>query len=354
MSASLEIREVSIRYGNVLAVENATLDVAAGSFVALVGPSGCGKTSLLRAIAGLEHPTSGSISAGGVVMSANGTFIPPEQRKIGMMFQEGALFPHLTVAANVAFGSDRRRAMEMLQLVGLETLASRYPHELSGGQQQRVALARALAPSPRAVLLDEPFGGLDAALRVRLREEVRDILRETRTTAVLVTHDQEEALSIADQVSVMQGGRILQTGTPREIYERPAEVAVAELVGDGQLIGSTIREGIVATPFGSLHVEAPEGSCAVQIRTEDLYVGKGAGVSAVVMRSRFFGHDVVDEVQLDDGSTFRVRLPQSCGAAGARVEVGLRVPTLRVFPSSGGAVDAAVQPQRDSTAPRTR
>ncbi len=342
MSASLEIRDLVVRYGQVTAVERATLDVAAGAFAALVGPSGCGKTSILRAIAGFETPAEGSISIGGVVVAADGRFVPPERRHIGMMFQEGALFPHLSVADNVAFGATRERAAEMLRLVGLESLAFRFPHELSGGQQQRVALARALAPSPRAILLDEPFGGLDASLRVALREEVRAILRASETTAILVTHDQEEALSIADQVSVMHRGHILQTGSARDIYDRPATLDVAALIGDANLFEAAIAAGRVATPFGALAIDAPDGACAVRIRTEDLCVVE-RGAPGIVVSSRFFGHDVVDEVQLDDGGLFRVRLPHASAPAGSRVEIGLRAALVRVFPAGGAPIDAVVQ-----------
>ena len=343
MSAAVDVRGLVVRYDDVVAVEEASLHVPAGAFAVLVGPSGCGKTSFLRAVAGFEKPAAGSITIGDALVAGEGRFVAPEARRIGMMFQEGALFPHLSVLENVAFGANRSRAEEMLRLVSLETLADRWPHELSGGQQQRVALARALAPSPRVVLLDEPFGGLDAALRGRLRDEVREILRLTGTTAILVTHDQEEALSIADQISVMDRGRILQTGIARDIYDAPRCAEVAELVGDANLFQGTIAGGVVHTPFGEVRAEAQDGPCIIRIRTEDLCEAGSGGVTGVIVRSRFFGHDAVDDVKLEDGRIVRVRVPQSAGPPGTRVHLGLRVSQLRLFPAAGGAVDGGVQ-----------
>jgi len=343
MSATVEVSALSVHYGSVIAVENASIEVAAGSFAALVGPSGCGKTSLLRSIAGFETPAQGSIRIGGSLVAGAGKSVPPELRQIGMMFQEGALFPHLNVIDNVAFGANRKRAGEMLELVGLSALASRFPHELSGGQQQRVALARALAPSPRVILLDEPFDGLDASLRVRIREEVREILRSADTTAILVTHDQEEALSIADQVSVMHRGRVLQTSTPREIYERPLSVEVAAIVGDAHLIESAVENGSIATPFGILHSDSVDGPCTVRVRSEDLRIVAHGGAEGVVIASHFFGHDVVDEVRLSDGRAFRVRTQRSVVAVGEKVRIALCAPTIRIFRVDGAAIDVAVQ-----------
>ena len=329
MSTALEVKDLTVRYGDAVAVDAATFAVEEGALAALVGPSGCGKTSLLRAIAGFERPARGSITIGG----ADVANVPPEKRHVGMVFQQGALFPHLSVLDNVAFGLRRGetdRALESLALVGLADLASRRPHELSGGQQQRVALARAMAPRPSLVLLDEPFGGLDAALRVRLRDEVRTILRDTSTTAVLVTHDQEEALSIADQVSVMQSGKILQTGTPRQIYDEPSNEAVAELIGDAHLLPAMIMDGRVVTPFGALRVDAPDGRCVVRLSSEDLTIDP-TGTPATIVNSHFYGHDVVDEVQLGDGRKFRVRGPRSAGSPGTRVGVRLRSARIRVL-----------------------
>ncbi|HUP45476.1 MAG TPA: ABC transporter ATP-binding protein [Thermoanaerobaculia bacterium] len=340
MSDDLVVRDLTVRYGDVLAVDHVSLYVPGGTLAALVGPSGCGKTSVLRAIAGFETPAGGSIRAGSESLDP----LPPEKRRVGMLFQQGALFPHLTVLDNVAFGLPRRsdpRALDALRLVGMEGLRERRPHELSGGQQQRVALARALAPRPRLMLLDEPFAALDAPLRVRLREDVREILRQTGMTAMLVTHDQEEALSIADEVSVMREGRILQSGTPRAVYDDPASLDVARLVGDANLLDAAIRGGVVDTPVGTLRADAPDGPCVVRIATESLRVGDG-GRAGVIVGSRFYGHDVVDEVRMADGRSVRVRLPRSAGEVGSTVRVALKGTRYHVFLADGRAVSAAV------------
>ena len=345
MSDDLRIRNLTVRYGDVVAVDDVTLDVTGGSLAALVGPSGCGKTSVLRAIAGFETPAAGTIEVAGEVLTDSSVFVPAEKRRVGMLFQQGALFPHLNVMQNVAFGLRRRdadRAMEALRLVGLEDLAKRKPHELSGGQQQRVALARALAPQPRCVLLDEPFGALDAPLRARLREEVRDILKRTGTTAVLVTHDQEEALSIADEVSVMRDGRLLQSGSPRAVYEEPASEEVARLVGDSNLLDVSIASRRIDTSLGSFRTDAPDGPAVLRIPTESLRLGNdGSGAPVVIEGSRFYGHDVVDQVRLPDGRAIRVRLPRSSGEVGATVHIALRREPYRLF-LDDGTVAAAI------------
>jgi iron(III) transport system ATP-binding protein len=345
--SELAIRDLTVRYGDVVAVDHASLDVRGGALAALVGPSGCGKTSILRAIAGFEPLVAGSIRIDGESIDG----LPPEKRRIGMLFQQGALFPHLTVGENVAFGLSRRndpRADDTLRLVGLDDLKHRYPHELSGGQQQRVALARALAPQPRVVLLDEPFAALDAPLRARLREEVRDILRRTATTAVLVTHDQEEALSIADEVAVMEKGRILQSGSPREVYEQPVSLQVAKLIGDANLIEAVVSRGLIETPFGPLQTEAPDGPCVIRVATESLCLND-SGETGVITGSRFYGHDVVDEVRLRAGQSVRVRLPQTAGAAGTTVKVSLKPAVYRVFLRSGEISAAASSPLPESS-----
>jgi len=341
VSASLDVRDLTVRYGDVVAVDNVTLSVEGGTLAALVGPSGCGKTSILRAIAGFETPAVGAIAVGGERIDA----LPPEKRRIGMLFQQGALFPHLSVIENVAFGlpgRDDARAATALRLVGLENLGNRRPHELSGGQQQRVALARALAPQPRMILLDEPFAALDAPLRARLREEVRDILLQTATTGVLVTHDQEEALSIADVVSVMQHGRILQSGSPREIYDRPRSEEVARLVGDANLFDAAVANGTIVTPLGAFGIEAADGPCVIRIATESFTVS-GEGAPAIILSSRFYGHDVVDEVRLEDGRTVRVRLPRTAGVTGSTVKIGLKSGAYRVFLASGESRDVELR-----------
>ena len=228
------------------AVDGVNLDIETGEIMALLGPSGCGKTTMLRLLAGFERPDQGCIQLDGEIIAGGRTFLPPEKRRLGMVFQDYALFPHLSVRGNVAYAlgrrGDRSRVDEVLELVGLGELAERAPHELSGGQQQRVALARALAGTPSAVLLDEPFSGLDAALRARVRGEVREILRRAGVTALFVTHDQEEALSLADRVAVMCDGRIAQVGTPEEVYGRPESRWVAEFLGEADVLPGTVSD----------------------------------------------------------------------------------------------------------------
>ncbi len=239
-----------------VAVDGAELDVARGEIVALLGPSGCGKTTLLRTIAGFERPDGGAIEIGGRPVAGCGAWLPPEARGVGMVFQDYALFPHLTVAENVGFGLPRRerarRVPALLALVDLCGLGGRYPHELSGGQQQRVALARALAPAPAIVLLDEPWSNVDPQLRAELRDEVSSVLRPLRVTAILVTHDREEAFSLADRIALMRDGAIVQVGTPEELYFAPANRWAAEFVGAGNVLAGPVAAGAVHTSIGVL------------------------------------------------------------------------------------------------------
>src|SRR5579863_8267098 len=237
------------------------LEVPAGSLTAILGPSGSGKTTLLRLLAGIERADAGTITIGGAVVDGPGAYVPPERRRIGYVPQEGGLFPHLSVAANVGFGlpsRDRRgsRVTTMLDLVGLGGMGKRYPHQLSGGQQQRVALARALAIEPAVVLLDEPFASLDAHLRASVRADVQQIFRAAGTTAVLVTHDQDEALAIADRVAVLRDGRIAQYSAPAELYSRPVDSGLARFVGDANLLDGIRRAGLVDTVLGQLPVDS--------------------------------------------------------------------------------------------------
>ena len=269
---ALRTLSLTKRFGPVVAVDGVDLDVHVGEFLGVLGPSGCGKTTLLRLIAGFEQPDGGGIEIGGRVVAGPRRNEPPERRRIGMVFQESALFPHLDVAGNIGFGLSPRdrstRVDELVALVGLAGLQRRMPHELSGGQQQRVALARALAPDPAIVLLDEPFSSLDATLRAQLRGEVREILRMAGATAVFVTHDQAEALEISDRVAVMRAGRIEQLSSPDELYLRPINRFVAGFVGEANLLPGEVRGGEVRTLVGRFR--APDGSMAEGARAEVL------------------------------------------------------------------------------------
>jgi iron(III) transport system ATP-binding protein len=261
------------------------------------------------------------------------TFIPPEKRKVGMVFQDYALFPHMTVAANVAYGLPRgdrsKRVGSVLELVGLVGLENRMPNELSGGQQQRVALARALAPEPEVILLDEPFSNLDASLRDRVRRELRAILTEARTTAVFVTHDQEEALATSDIVAIMKDGKILQADTPAELYSNPSDPWIAEFLGDADVLESVAGNGRVDTPVGRFETDL-EGKVSVIIRPENIQISLGETPNAVVAGSEFFGHDQLVTLALHGGTRVRARLgPRPIYRTGEACRV--RATDARVF-----------------------
>jgi iron(III) transport system ATP-binding protein len=301
----------------VVAVDRLDLEVPRGSLTALLGPSGCGKTTVLRMVAGLLAPDGGTITIDGRLVTGPGVAVPPEQRNVGLVFQDYALFPHLSVARNVAYGltgrsrrARRARVAEVLEMVGLAGLGDRLPTALSGGQQQRVALARALAPEPDLILLDEPFSNLDAALRTSVREEVRAILRAAEATAVFVTHDQEEALSLADRVAVMRDGRVHQVADPQTLYTRPATRFVAEFVGEADVLpGRRAGRFLVDTPIGRLPTASAleTGAVAVVIRPESLRLKPAQDGPATVVGISYFGHDQLVQVALDDGATLRAR-----------------------------------------------
>ena len=320
---------LSKRFGDVVAVDGFELEVYDGELLCLLGPSGCGKTTALRLIAGLERPDAGTVEVAGRAVAGPQTWMPPERRRVGMVFQDWALFPHLDVRGNVAFGLDgetQARVGELLELARLTGLENRMPHELSGGQQQRVALARALAPSPDVLLLDEPFSNLDAQLRAEVRSEVRRVLRSTGTTAVFVTHDQEEALSIADRVAVMIAGRIQHLGTPYEVYADPADAVVARLLGQTNLLPAQITRGTAMTALGELHVpEAPDGAAEVLVRPESLRASPDPAGEARVVSVEFYGHDQVLRCALGEGTELDVRLmgshPELELGAAVRLEV---------------------------------
>ncbi|OEJ28121.1 ABC transporter [Streptomyces agglomeratus] len=314
----LRITGVSKGYGpGSTVLDGLDLDVPGGALAAVLGPSGCGKTTLLRVVAGFLRADAGTVAVGGRTLAGPGTHLPPESRRVGIVPQEGALFPHLSVARNVAFGltgrdrAERRgRTDEMLDLVGLAGYGERMPHELSGGQQQRVALARALAPEPALVLLDEPFNALDSALRAGVRADVRAALRATGATGVLVTHDQQEALSMADLVAVVRDGRVAQCDTPQEVYRRPADTWVARFVGDAVLLPGTADEsGATAdTALGRLPLAAAgsRGGGTVLLRPEQLRLTEpgGPGESGKAARGTvtdvaYYGHDAMVTVAVD-------------------------------------------------------
>jgi iron(III) transport system ATP-binding protein len=310
----LSVRGVWKGYGRQPVLQGVDLEVAAGSLTAVLGLSGCGKTTLLRVIAGFERAERGTVSLAGEILDGGRTFLPPERRGVGYVPQEGALFPHLSVRENVGFALTRseRRGNEvgrLLEMVGLAALGERMPGELSGGEQQRVALARALARRPRALLLDEPFSSLDASLRSRVREEVHELLREQGVTTVLVTHDQEEALSLADTVAVLRDGRIVQQGPPPQLYEQPADEPLARFLGAVNLLAASFRDGSARTSLGSLRLRGgPTGPSAsegvVMIRPEQLDVrireeGDSAepGLGGRVEECRYYGHDALLQIR---------------------------------------------------------
>lgn len=298
------------RFGTTEVLRGVDLMVAEGSLTAVLGPSGCGKTTLLRVIAGFETLDAGVIRVGDRELSS----LPPEARSIGIVPQEGALFPHLDVRRNVAFGlgslskRDRRARMEeCLAMVGLSGFEAARPSELSGGQQQRVAVARALAPRPAVLLLDEPFAALDANLRAHVREELAAAVRASGTTTVLVTHDQDEAFSLADQVAVVLAGRVLQVAAPQQLYRHPVNLAVGEFVGEADVLAAVNVDGVAATVFGSVAVEAPSGDVWLLVRPEQVVLAAD-GQPATVIDVKFFGHDCLAKLCFDDGTPAAVRV----------------------------------------------
>lgn len=311
--SAVECHKLAKYFDKTCAVYSASFTLPAGEFMALLGPSGCGKTTILRMIAGLEKPDQGEIYLDGHLVADENTFVPPNRRRIGMVFQDYALFPHMTVEKNIAYGlprsSNQKKTVEnMLKLVGLEGLKNRYPRELSGGQQQRVALARALAPQPQTLLLDEPFSNLDTALRVQVREEVRKIIKEAGVSTILVTHDQDEAMSMADTIGIMLRGTIEQIGTPRTLYENPKSLAIANFLGETNHLPGEAQGDKVLTTLGELPLQVPiQGNVEVLLRPTDLHLSQnGHGTPAVVSHTTYYGHRQTIWVKLADDTSLKV------------------------------------------------
>ena len=344
------------------AVDGVSFGLRAGEIGVLIGPSGCGKTTLLRAVAGLERAHAGTIRLAQEIVSSATMHVPPEKRRIGMVFQDFALFPHLNVAGNVAFGlshlsaSERdSRVGEVLDLVGLGTACKRFPHELSGGQQQRVALARALAPKPRLLLLDEPFSNLDVDLRERLAHEVRGILKAAGATALFVTHDQLEAFAIGDRIGVMHQGQLHQWEDAYALYHRPATRFVADFIGHGVFAHARIQqhgnEVVVHTALGDftdmqecpLPDAYPGGLCDVLLRADDIVHDDDAPVKAQILRKAFRGSEFLYTLQLKTGETLVAHVPSHHDhAPGEWIGIRAALDHVVTFPRETGSVDAAV------------
>ena len=301
----LKISNLSISYAEKPVLAGLNLHANRGELTAILGASGAGKSTLLRLIAGFDRPTAGTILLDDKVVASEEEFVMPEHRGIGIVPQDSALFSHLSVADNIGFGLTKSptksaRVKELLELVGLTDYANRKPASLSGGQQQRVALARALAPKPKLILLDEPFSALDQELRTRLREDVKRILKAENATAILVTHDQEEALSLAEKVAVLRDGKIIQAGAPTEIYNAPADLGIATFLGDSVLVDGVVIDGKIQTDLGKLSAlnSVKEGERGVvAIRSENFYLQPNPQGDCEVVGRVFFGHDAVVEVQ---------------------------------------------------------
>ena len=347
-AARLTFEGVERRYGAEYALRRVDLDIAPGEVVCLLGPSGCGKTTLLRVASGVEKPSSGRVLINDREVAGPNRFVPPEKRSIGLMFQDFALFPHLSILENVAFGlkgspreEAQREATAVLSRVGLLKLANAYPHTLSGGQQQRVALARAIVPRPSMMLMDEPFSGLDVQLRDAMQEQTLGLLRETRATSLIVTHDPEEAMRLGDRVAVMRSGRIVQLGQAEELYDRPVDLFVARLFSEINEDSYRVADGQIATPVGRL--KAPDSMsegdrAALCIREREIKIGvPGQGLPGRVLHVRFMGDIDLLEVGVQGFETpLRVRTPHFAHwAKGAEVGVEIDINRVLVFKENG-------------------
>ena len=355
----LELVDIDLAFGSHRVVRKLSLRLEQGSIGCLLGPSGCGKTTVLRCIAGFERVAAGEIRLDGEIVSGHGRHLPPERRRIGMVFQDYALFPHLSVAENVGFGlrrldatQKRERIAELLRVVGLADQGHKYPHEMSGGQQQRVALARALAPRPSLLLLDEPFSNLDIELRERLSHEVRDIIKATRTTAILVTHDQNEAFAVADEIGIMNEGRIQQWDTPYNLYHRPANRFVADFIGQGVFVpGLVINDHQVKVELGTLNSAIPvecgvgcgacDRDCTVEVllRPDDIVHDDASELKAEVVHKAFRGADILYTLRLGSGARVLSLVPSHHNHAIGE-KIGIRLDVDHVVTFHDGSEDA--------------
>ncbi len=342
----LDIQNTSVAYGSNTVVDDISIQLEKGEIGCLLGPSGCGKTTLLRAIAGFEPITHGKISLNSNVVSQVNKILPPEKRQIGMVFQDFALFPHLNVANNIRFGirhlkrsEQKQRITELLSLIGLEKMRARFPHELSGGQQQRIALARALAPKPHLLLLDEPFSSMDVELRGELAREVRKILKQEQITAILVSHDQNEAFAMADNIGVMRDGKLQQWDSGYNLYHRPANPFVADFIGHGVFIdGVVIDENKIKTSLAPLEGIVPEGcksGCKVKIlvRPDDILHDDCSPRTALIVARNFQGANYLYTLELEDGTQlFSLVHSHHNHEIGERLGITLEIDDLVVFP----------------------
>ncbi len=341
----LQVDHLRHHYGQRTIVDDISFALGEARIGCLLGPSGCGKTTVLRCLAGFETPTGGTIRLNGQTLFGPAHQVPAAQRGIGMVFQDYALFPHLTIHDNIAFGLHRqpraerlRRSSELLELIGLAPLANRYPHQLSGGQQQRVALARALAPRPSLLLMDEPFSNLDVDLRKRLGQDIRDLLKHEGITAILVTHDQEEAFAIADMIGIVHQGRIAQWATPYDLYHRPADRFVADFIGEGTLVPGIVgNDGTLNIELGCIQGPAPYDCCPgctadVLIRPDDIQHDDASPVQATVLRKTFRGAEFLYTLQLDNGSEVLSLVPSHHDhAIGEKIGIRLQIDHVIAF-----------------------
>ena len=350
-AARLTFDHVERRYGEGHALKGVSLDIAPGEVVCLLGPSGCGKTTLLRIASGIEKPSAGRVLINDQEVAGPNRFVPPEKRGVGLMFQDFALFPHLTIIENVAFGlkslpsaEAHREALSVLARVGLEGYADAYPHILSGGQQQRVALARAIVPRPSVVLMDEPFSGLDVELRDSMQEETLALLRETRATCMIVTHHPEEAMRLGDRIAVMRKGRVVQAGTAEDLYHNPAELFVARLFSEINEIPATVTGGMIRSPIGNFAVPGlHEGQRAILcIRQRGVKVlPPGQGLAGRVLHVKFLGDVGRVEIGVQGFDVpLRARARESEGwIKGAEVSVEIDPTRVLVFPADADESD---------------